>query len=48
MKTEFTVVVPARYASTRFPGKPLIDLGGKPMVVRVAEQAMQSSAKQVH
>lgn len=47
MKTEFTVVVPARYASTRFPGKPLIDLGGKPMVVRVAEQAMQSSAKQV-
>jgi 3-deoxy-manno-octulosonate cytidylyltransferase (CMP-KDO synthetase) len=47
MSTNFTVVVPARYASTRFPGKPLVDLGGKPMVVRVAEQAMKSSASQV-
>ncbi|MEO7256023.1 MAG: 3-deoxy-manno-octulosonate cytidylyltransferase [Casimicrobium sp.] len=43
----FIVVIPARYASTRFPGKPLIDLNGKPMVVRVAERARQSSAKQV-
>jgi 3-deoxy-manno-octulosonate cytidylyltransferase (CMP-KDO synthetase) len=43
----YTVVVPARYASTRFPGKPLIDLGGKPMVVRVAERALQSSAERV-
>jgi 3-deoxy-manno-octulosonate cytidylyltransferase (CMP-KDO synthetase) len=43
----FTVVIPARYASTRFPGKPLIDLGGKPMVVRVAERAQQSKASQV-
>ena len=43
----FIVVIPARYASTRFPGKPLIDLNGKPMVVRVAERANQSSAKQV-
>ena len=43
----FIVVIPARYASTRFPGKPLIDLNGKPMVVRVAERAMQSSATQV-
>ncbi|MGB9194926.1 MAG: 3-deoxy-manno-octulosonate cytidylyltransferase, partial [Azonexus sp.] len=33
----FKVVIPARYASTRLPGKPLLDLGGKPMVVRVAE-----------
>lgn len=38
------MVIPARYASTRFPGKPLIDLQGKPMVVRVAERAAQSSA----
>ena len=43
----FIVVIPARYASTRFPGKPLIDLSGKPMVVRVAERASLSSATQV-
>jgi 3-deoxy-manno-octulosonate cytidylyltransferase (CMP-KDO synthetase) len=43
----FIVVIPARWASTRFPGKPLIDLGGKPMVVRVAEQALASNAAQV-
>jgi 3-deoxy-manno-octulosonate cytidylyltransferase (CMP-KDO synthetase) len=43
----FTVVIPARYASSRFPGKPLIDLGGKPMVVRVAERALQSGASNV-
>ena len=35
----FKVVIPARYASTRLPAKPLLDLGGKPMVVRVAERA---------
>ena len=43
----FTVVIPARYASTRFPGKPLIDLQGKPMVVRVAERAARSGASRV-
>ncbi len=43
----FIAVIPARWASTRFPGKPLIDLGGKPMVVRVAERAQQSSATKV-
>jgi len=43
----FTVVIPARYASTRFPGKPLIDLQGKPMVVRVAERAARSGAARV-
>ncbi len=43
----FIVVIPARWASTRFPGKPLIDLGGKPMVVRVAEKAILSNATQV-
>ena len=35
-------VIPARYASTRLPGKPLIDLGGLPMIVRVAEQARRT------
>jgi 3-deoxy-manno-octulosonate cytidylyltransferase (CMP-KDO synthetase) len=44
----FTVVIPARYASTRFPGKPLADIGGKPMVVRVCERAAQSGATAVH
>jgi 3-deoxy-manno-octulosonate cytidylyltransferase (CMP-KDO synthetase) len=45
---KFTVVVPARYASTRFPGKPLADLGGRPMVARVCEQAAKSGAAAVH
>ncbi len=43
----FKVVVPARYASTRLPAKPLLDLGGKPMVVRVAERAAQSGAEEI-
>jgi len=45
---KFTVIVPARYASSRFPGKPLADLGGRPMVVRVCEQAAKSGAAAVH
>ena len=43
----FTVLIPARLASTRLPNKPLADIGGKPMVVRVAEQAEKSGAAQV-
>lgn len=43
----FKVVVPARYASTRLPAKPLLDLGGKPMVARVAERAVLSGAEEV-
>jgi 3-deoxy-manno-octulosonate cytidylyltransferase (CMP-KDO synthetase) len=43
----FTVLIPARFASTRLPGKPLADIAGKPMVVRVAERAMQSGAARV-
>jgi 3-deoxy-manno-octulosonate cytidylyltransferase (CMP-KDO synthetase) len=43
----FTVLIPARYASTRLPGKPLSDIGGKPMVVRVAERARASGAARV-
>ncbi|MBR3911926.1 MAG: NTP transferase domain-containing protein, partial [Alistipes sp.] len=35
---KFIVIIPARYASTRFPGKPLALLGGKPMIQRVYEQ----------
>lgn len=43
----FKVVIPARYASSRLPAKPLLDLGGKPMVVRVAERALASGAEEV-
>jgi len=47
MKEQFIAVIPARMASTRLPGKPLADIGGKPMVVRVAEQAIRSGAARV-
>ena len=43
----FHVVIPARFASTRLPGKPLLDIAGKPMIVRVAERALASSAESV-
>ena len=45
--TRFTVLIPARYASTRLPGKPLADIGGAPMVVQVARRAQQSGASRV-
>lgn len=38
----FTGIIPARYASVRFPGKPLVKIGGKPMIQRVYEQASKS------
>jgi 3-deoxy-manno-octulosonate cytidylyltransferase (CMP-KDO synthetase) len=44
----FVAIIPARFASTRLPGKALADLGGKPMVVRVAERARESGARQVY
>ncbi|WP_225774996.1 3-deoxy-manno-octulosonate cytidylyltransferase [Pseudomonas sp. Marseille-Q5115] len=47
MTTAFTVVIPARYASTRFPGKPLQQIAGKPMIRHVWEQARQSKAARV-
>jgi 3-deoxy-manno-octulosonate cytidylyltransferase (CMP-KDO synthetase) len=43
----FKVVIPARYASARLPGKPLLEIAGKPMVIRVAEQAHKSGAESV-
>jgi 3-deoxy-manno-octulosonate cytidylyltransferase (CMP-KDO synthetase) len=43
----FHVVIPARISSTRLPGKPLLLIGDKPMVIRVAEQAAQSGAQQI-
>ena len=47
MTQAFTVVIPARYASTRLPGKPLQDIAGKPMVQHVWEQARRSAAQRV-
>lgn len=43
----FTVLIPARLGSTRLPNKPLADLAGVPMVVRVAQQALRSGAQNV-
>ncbi|MBV6271747.1 3-deoxy-manno-octulosonate cytidylyltransferase [Alcaligenaceae bacterium CGII-47] len=43
----FIAIVPARAASTRLPGKPLLDIAGRPMVVRTAERAARSNASRV-
>lgn len=43
----FTVIIPARHASTRLPGKMLLNLGGKPMIQHVYEKASQSGAERV-
>jgi len=45
--TDFVVVIPARYASTRLPAKALLDIAGKPMVVHVADRARDSGAQEV-
>jgi 3-deoxy-manno-octulosonate cytidylyltransferase (CMP-KDO synthetase) len=44
----FTVIIPARYAATRLPGKPLLDLMGKPMLQHTYEQALKSDAQAVY
>ena len=44
---DYTVLIPARLASTRLPNKPLADIGGVPMVVRVARQALAAQAARV-
>jgi len=47
VKTSFNVVIPARYASSRFPGKPLQQICGIPMIIHVCQRASNSGAKQV-
>ncbi|GAB0056481.1 3-deoxy-manno-octulosonate cytidylyltransferase [Candidatus Magnetaquicoccaceae bacterium FCR-1] len=47
MTKGFAVIIPARFASTRLPGKPLVDLGGKPMIQWVCEAAARSAATTV-
>lgn len=46
MAASFRIVVPARYASTRLPAKPLADIGGKPMIVRVLERIEDAGASE--
>ena len=43
----FLAIIPARYASSRLPGKPLLDIAGKPMIQHVYESAIKSGAKEV-
>lgn len=47
MNQPFKVVIPARYASTRLHGKPLLNIAGKPMIVHVCERANQAGAEEV-
>ncbi|GAB3015317.1 3-deoxy-manno-octulosonate cytidylyltransferase [Bowmanella dokdonensis] len=44
---KFTVIIPARYGSTRFPGKPLVDIHGQPMIQHVYQRALESGASRV-
>lgn len=47
MSPRFKVVIPARYASTRLPGKPLLDIAGKPMIAHVCERAREADAEEI-
>lgn len=47
MSSGFRIVIPARFASSRLPGKPLADIAGKPMIVRVLERAGEAGADEV-
>jgi 3-deoxy-manno-octulosonate cytidylyltransferase (CMP-KDO synthetase) len=47
MQAAFKVVIPARYASTRLPGKPLLDIAGQPMIAHVCRRALAANAEQV-
>jgi 3-deoxy-manno-octulosonate cytidylyltransferase (CMP-KDO synthetase) len=47
MSVRFKVVIPARYGSTRLPGKPLLDIAGKPMIVHVCERAQEADADEI-
>ncbi len=47
MTSAFKVVIPARHGSTRLPGKPLLDIAGKPMIAHVCRRALEANAEQV-
>lgn len=45
---EYSIVIPARYASTRFPGKPLVSIAGRPLLLHVVDRARESGAADCH
>ncbi len=45
--SDYKIVIPARYGSSRLPGKPLIDLAGKPMIQHVYERAVATGAAEI-
>jgi 3-deoxy-manno-octulosonate cytidylyltransferase (CMP-KDO synthetase) len=47
MSLRFKVVIPARYASTRLPGKPLLNIAGRPMIAHVCERAQEADAEEI-
>ena len=47
MADSFKVVIPARYDSSRLPGKPLLDIAGKPMIAHVCQRALEAEADEV-
>jgi 3-deoxy-manno-octulosonate cytidylyltransferase (CMP-KDO synthetase) len=47
MSRRFKVVIPARYGSTRLPGKPLLNIAGKPMIAHVCERAKEADADEI-
>jgi len=47
MTHSFKVVIPARYGSTRLPGKPLLSIAGKPMIAHVCQRALEANAEEV-
>jgi 3-deoxy-manno-octulosonate cytidylyltransferase (CMP-KDO synthetase) len=47
MSTDFVVAIPARFASTRLPGKPLREIAGRPMIAHVIDRALQAGAREV-
>lgn len=47
MRSKFKIVIPARYGSTRLPGKPLLDIAGKPMIAHVCDRALATAAEEV-
>lgn len=47
MSVRFKVVIPARYGSTRLPGKPLLNIAGKPMIAHVCERAEEADAEEI-
>lgn len=46
-QSSFVVAIPARHASSRLPGKPLVDIGGRPLIAHVVERALESGAEEV-